>query len=781
MPSVDQGLLEAMPGKQIKLPYDEWMTAFMTTAEVQAEGKAYDGLFDGVPTDKKESDMYEPLVAAVNGAGILGDFVLVNTTGIRTGKTSRHCGMYPKTCSLAVTEKRTVWVAIEAFIVCKPDDCVSDPYDVGMYDRAPYTDEGRETLSQIATYASEAFEIQHLTHHFGVVILGSSARLGRWDRAGIVFSSKFDYKKEPAKLAQFFWCMAHMTPEARGHDPSATRILPGSADYDILQPWKEGKVPLDENDYVGKRFAKTIAAPYAWYRLTVIDRQRGEKDFLIGQPIICHWGVVGRATRAYIALSVSEPGMPLVFLKDCWRIVEDCYEREGDILSYLNEKGVKNVPTVVCHGDVEGHRTVSQTLVERAEDAVEPYLDCRMQTHQHYRYVVREVGMPLEEFPTGEVLVSAITDAIIAHEQAYTIAKVLHRDVSHGNILIVPNSDRGIKRGYQGLLTDWELSTRLERYYAERPRTFQAGTWPFMSVRCLSLDGIGSHVQVADELESFLLVIIYCAVLHLRNTCRNADEFIEEFFGHGLPLYHVGQYTCSRYKSDTLTSGELIAMNCTPLVFLTGPPAATSGPRPRATSSTSASAPLPSTATKAEEKHPINDVIATLLLWFSARYEVLKPEPKPRQLPDAFEAYLKRYSTPAAPAATGLWQRLSSALAGLMPDLEELARARELAAQLKRREEFKRVAQNVESHASVIKLLTESLTRSWPSQDRKHSDQGGSSSKSPAIESTGGQAGSAPRPRSQEKAGEKRAASDDCPEAQENTASKRRRVAESSA
>ncbi|OSD00262.1 hypothetical protein PYCCODRAFT_1469592 [Trametes coccinea BRFM310] len=770
MPSVDQGLLEVMPCKQIELSYDEWMAAFMTTAEVQADGKAYDGLFDGVPTDTKESDMYEPLVAAVNGAGILGDFVLVNTIGIRTGKMSRHCGMYPKTCSLAVTEKRTVWVAIEAFIVCKPDKSASDPYEVGMYDRAPYTDEGRETLSQIATYASEAFEIQHLTHHFGVVILGSSARLGRWDRAGIVFSSKFDYKKEPAKLARFFWSMAHMTPEARGHDLSATRILPGSADYDILQPWKEGKVPLDENDYVGKRFARTIAAPYAWYRLTVTDRQRGEKDFLIGQPIICHWGVVGRATRAYIALSVSEPGMPLVFLKDCWRIVEDCYEREGDILSYLNEKGVKNVPTVVCHGDVKGHRTVSQTLVERAEDAVEPDLDRRMKTHQHYRYVVREVGMPLEEFPTGEVLVSVITDAIIAHEQAYNIAKVLHRDVSTGNILIVPNSDRGIKRGYQGLLTDWELSTRLERYYAERPRTYEMGTWPFMSVRSLSHNGIGSHIQVADELESFLLVMISCAVRHLRSTCDDVDAFIYDYFRFAVPfkLGDTIHHTCSPLKRMSMMFGELKTSTNSPIVFLTGPsdpPSSESSPQ----SSIEPSEVIPGSD---EEPHIINHVFEKILGWFRARYEVLEPESESESESEEEEENPEGGEIPR-PRQKSLkaWLR---ALRGSKEDrrAERLARQRH-------RERRKRQAQKVESHTNMIKLLAASLTLPWPSQDRKvPSILTGFVPKAHQTETTPDHLHSTSKSQGQEKALDKRPATDEHPGSQEHPTNKRPRIAE---
>ncbi|KAI9062398.1 hypothetical protein FKP32DRAFT_1604264 [Trametes sanguinea] len=802
MSDIDEELLQAMPHKLIQLRYDDWVSAFMSTNDGKVDGGTYDRLFEGVPAEDDEADMYGPLVAAVNGAQILGDFVLVNTTNTRRGKTSHHCGMYPKGGSPAVSEKLTDWSSIELFVVCKHDDSDSDPYEEGMYSGAPYIDKGKVTLSEIATYGSQAFRSQHLTHHFGVVLLGNSARLGRWDRAGIVFSSKFDYKREPEKLVRFFQYVAHATPEARGHDSTATRILPGSPDYEILQAWRENKIPLAENDYVAKRFAQTIAVKWPWYRLTVTDSKRGKMEFLVGQPIIAQWGTVGRGTRGHIALNVSEPGTPFAFLKDCWRGVDDTFEREGDVLSYLNEKGVSNVPTLVCHGDVEGHRTVSQTLWDTAIGKDE--FECCMNTYHHYRFVVQEVGMSLEDFPTGEVLVSVIADAVIAHEQAYNVAKVLHGDISPGNILIVPNSDRGHKRGYQGLLTDWELSRQLEKYHTEPVSGNHTGTWPFKSVRTLSYPGFRTHIQIADELESFLLVMIYCAVSHLRSTCTDANAFNDEFFRRGERLSNT-DYSCSWLKQVTLTLGELTTPareliiflrepsipssdDCAPLsssnVIPEGAPSIPTSATPRTDPSTTAT----EATSEEDELHPINFLIADILCCCTARYALLEPTREP-SLDSLYWEALREIDPRPPGKPLSQWLLDLRKNRGTKPrdpramQLAEERLAREKLAIQKRQEELQPYAEKVESHAGILDFLNKALvTWKWPSQDRVPPDQGDNSSKAPNPEAPPDLPHSPSKSRELEKAVDKRTATTDSdPEAEERPASKRRRIADSSA
>ena len=75
----------------------------------------------------------------------------------------------------------------------------------------------------------------------------------------------------------------------------------------------------------------------------------GIRRLVISRPVVYPYFLTGRATRAYWAVE-SGTGK-VVFLKDTWRYYRS-REGEGDVLKSLNDKGVQNVPVLVCHGDV---------------------------------------------------------------------------------------------------------------------------------------------------------------------------------------------------------------------------------------------------------------------------------------------------------------------------------------------------------------------------------------------------------------------------------------------
>ncbi|KAL7277796.1 hypothetical protein ACG7TL_008739 [Trametes sanguinea] len=781
-------LRETMLNKLLCLPYDAWMQAFLPPQENDADvdDNAFEGLFDGVPLGESEPKMYDPFVKAVNGAGILADFVLAKTSvkpalddkdGLKVDG-----GMYPKDCP-AVTDERTDWASVEVFIECKPNHNY-DPYDDSTKTGFPFAEDRRNALGQISTYASRVFEYQQLTHHFGVVLLGTWARLGRWDRSGVVFSSVFDYKQEPAKLVRFFYRVAHASAEARGHDPTATRVVKGSEDYKILQGWAAkaqayAEDPsLAQKDYVGKQFVDSLNKARAWWRLRVADDKHGVKDFLVGKPTFAAPGVVGRGTRGYIALSISDPGTPFVYLKDCWRVVHDRSELEGDILSNLNAKGVQNIPTALYHADVADQRTVSQdfctcaksgcaaeVVVETgvqpthggndiqntddnhgesvdgssadrgtepkeqgvdgagqrvtagAKDQQKPKKEvCRLKTHRHYRLVVREVGLPLKEFPCGRVLVWCIRDAIIAHQDAYEKAKIMHRDISVGNILIIPPTGKDGKTTYQGVLADWELSKRLDDYEKDARHPDRTGTWQFMSVNIQ--DNPETQVEIADELESFLHVMIYCAIRYLPHTCENVGDFMYRYFDDGLRRGEA-EYTCGASKRLVMKTGELTTLTDEQIIFLRRPRDSNAGPP------------------TAKDQHPINRLLTQLLKYFSARYVLAKRHALNSE-PDVFDMYLDE-------------DELEGEFGGSQSQVSEPP-TRLLEARYKL----------MQTHPRILKMLSmasERVASVWPGPEDRLPDQ---------LQPTY-------KPDMLEKTRDKRAAPDDTPE--EQPASKRQRSA----
>uniref|UniRef100_A0A0W0FRP8 Protein kinase domain-containing protein n=1 Tax=Moniliophthora roreri TaxID=221103 RepID=A0A0W0FRP8_MONRR len=133
--------------------------------------------------------------------------------------------------------------------------------------------------------------------------------------------------------------------------------------------------------------------------------------------------------------------------------------------------------------------------------------DAVLRNHQHYFIVFAQVGTPLKDFKNSFELVQATSHAIEAHKGAYEQAKILHRDISVGNILITDEGD--------GLLIDWEFSKPLDSSKARL--TERTGTWQFMSGNLLSHEpGEANHV-LADDLESFYHVLCWVTLMHGRH------------------------------------------------------------------------------------------------------------------------------------------------------------------------------------------------------------------------------------------------------------------------
>ncbi|EPQ50669.1 hypothetical protein GLOTRDRAFT_19298, partial [Gloeophyllum trabeum ATCC 11539] len=90
------------------------------------------------------------------------------------------------------------------------------------------------------------------------------------------------------------------------------------------------------------------------------------------------------------------------------------------------------------------------------------------------------------------------------HAKAFSEARILHRDVSAGNILIV-RTTKDEKVVTSGLLNDWDLSKDID--IKEVRQADRTGTWQFMSARLLAHRSKIHEVQ--DDLESFLHVLLY--------------------------------------------------------------------------------------------------------------------------------------------------------------------------------------------------------------------------------------------------------------------------------
>ncbi|TBU56121.1 hypothetical protein BD310DRAFT_824435 [Dichomitus squalens] len=477
----------------------------------------------------------------------------------------------------------------------------ADPF-AGAEKKNENTEAGRERkrrLEQMSEAAERLFSAQHRVFLFMIVIFGRKFRLIRWDRAGMIATPPTDYYEQPGILCDYLRRLSLFDDASLGFDPTATRVLSRDPDFlrmDVAatlnnQDLDHFECHAEEGEvggphvfrYVRSMFRDSLSSDWPRYRLQVPDGD-SMRDYLVGKPVVHGSNVFGRGMRGYVAFDCRTSCF--VWLKDVWRPPEMVAEREGDVLRELNEAGIENVPTLVCHGDVGDQATVTDLWWSRghatsptspdyssssasssassssssssrspasstgrkrkrasrlrSDDGVSRFKSrqapCPLRCHTHYRVIVKEIALPLKNFQRGKQLTSIVLDCLRAHHQAATNPATmrLHRDISGENILIYPRvrqdkDGRGHSIVWTGLLIDWELSKH--RDSEDVPKSLaggRLGTREFMSV---NLSGnLRDPVKISDELESFFHVLVYYSVRYLRSNCNSPKPWLDNYF-----------------------------------------------------------------------------------------------------------------------------------------------------------------------------------------------------------------------------------------------------------
>ncbi|EPS97528.1 hypothetical protein FOMPIDRAFT_1128313, partial [Fomitopsis schrenkii] len=220
----------------------------------------------------------------------------------------------------------------------------------------------------------------------------------------------------------------------------------------------------------------------------------------------------GSGTKGFVAYDVAEDR--LVFLKDCWRPEAETYHPEGEVYLHLHSKKVKFIASPVGAGDVvDACGGIHTTRAHR-------FLQVGTPRWQHYRLILEEVAMPLEEYTDSYDLIDILDDAIRAHRDAWA-ADVLHRDVSAFNIMIYWYKDKNGKLKRKGLLLDWGLCKFARDLMKPAVQKNRSGTWQFICAVLLVFPGKFSH-EVWHDLESFIHVFHWCCMrFHNTNFSNN--------------------------------------------------------------------------------------------------------------------------------------------------------------------------------------------------------------------------------------------------------------------
>ncbi|KAI0763074.1 hypothetical protein BD413DRAFT_616528 [Trametes elegans] len=490
------------------------------------------------------------------------------------------------------------------------DKAANDPFD-DLLERIDTEVEPRMRVrARLIAYAELVFKYQHHTALYILLIIGRSFRVIRYDRSGMVTTPRIDYVEKPELLIEFLWRISHASDETLGIDPTAIRLAPGTSESKLMLtmakevatdlPYEcitvtEAQTKAPVFTYVREMFRKSLQSSWPWWKLQVPQPDGTDREFLVGKPYHIDKGMAGRGTLGYVALMPEE-------------------KKFGDTLQELKEKGVMNIPTFICHGDIPGQTTQTPDVWQEIQakkdkkaassanspgftpgragsdsptpaptgtsrkrvlaedngtpkDTPHPDYDEHLEQaaaqrplrrHVHYRLVVEEVGLYLKHFVSGYHLLNIIYDCLGAPEAAGRLANVLHRDISGGNILIHPRFETDDSTSTTfillgGLLIDWEMAKKIvpgNRRQARQPE--RTGTWQYMSVALLTEPG--KIVEIPDELESFFHVLLHYAVRYLVSNQEDQEiaEYVEGFF----EAYKIigRRYRCGNLKYATMTT-----------------------------------------------------------------------------------------------------------------------------------------------------------------------------------------------------------------------------------
>ncbi|KAI0683687.1 hypothetical protein BC835DRAFT_1423088 [Cytidiella melzeri] len=447
-------------------------------------------------------------------------------------------------------------------ITKKQDSDTSEKADTRFPFEKP-SPEARSIRGQLTLYASEMFAHQQRTHLFQLLVCGNTARFLFWDRAGAITSDTFKYTTQAGAklLAEFFWRFNHMTDEARGVDLTAR----GANDEE------KGAFSKKIREFIGNvqdenhrqrnipNAEHTLEESYPVYTMMVKD-EKSEMELLVQRPFFKATSAIGRGTRGYVA--VDKQTKEVLFLKDTWRVNHPLMKTESEVYRILEVYRVPHVPRIICGGDVKDSNGKTQVTISVAwaESQKLRVAYAKLRNHAHHR-IVQRLAYPIESADNSEEYVTAFRDVLIVIEKASaTEHKILHRDISIGNVMLGDTEDGGV-----GLLSDWDHACVVdpEKKHEYKNQKFRTGTWAFMSIGMLQ-NPLKAH-EILDDCESIFWTMLYGALHRFKHNGPRFDMSIFTETRHQENADGTASRVGGIAKKHALTIMDTLAFVSTPL------------------------------------------------------------------------------------------------------------------------------------------------------------------------------------------------------------------------
>ena len=384
----------------------------------------------------------------------------------------------------------------------------------------------RQQFLRLCDHAQKVFKSQptrQFLHCF--YIHGSTAELWVFDRSGPYGCEAFDIHKNPGRFTAAMAGYTEMSDEELGINTFIKKD--GQSQYIMLKGENQADV---ERIYLGDQpiaFAPDIVS-------TGTTAYRGKK---MGSN---EWEFVVKFTWRSGHGRLEEDMLRLIKERKVWGVVQLFGHRDLDSIDNLREGldfgSPRMFPSKVSKlsdeiqspagtgnpaTEDDGQGVVDKYTVEAKPAGADSKKDSPFVNRTFFCIVVQPPGRAIDEFKSIPEFLGAFTDIIKGLRSLYQDGRILHQDVSKGNLMITDVREEGDPRGF---LIDLEAAKLLDDPNAKDEIT---GTKLFMSIGVLKAR---PHTYRHD-LESLFYCLLWIASTYRREGLPKDSPFYRWVLG----------------------------------------------------------------------------------------------------------------------------------------------------------------------------------------------------------------------------------------------------------
>ncbi|KAF8512014.1 hypothetical protein BU17DRAFT_96662 [Hysterangium stoloniferum] len=345
-----------------------------------------------------------------------------------------------------------------------------------------------EPYLQSASYALEMFSHGNLRNHvLGAVVTDFSIEILYYDRSVTVKSTPFYFVENPRRFVALLVAYAGLSDRQRGLETKITPkfLTPG------IRGNREARQPLID-----------------FFAGQILEIPGFKIKFKLQETIFRQHALIGRGTCVLRAVpSKPLPGQnnlvhKVVIVKLGW-------------LSVSRAPEAKIIDSAIRAASTSAHQWVKKHLPEVLHSHVYPpdkdgphvklieHLNDPKYDKRELRLIVQGELFPITRLTKAEDVKRVFLDILECHEWLYTEAKILHRDISLGNLMY-----RTVNGQHCGVLNDFDLASYVVPGHMEPTSNQRTGTKPFMAIDLLRQSPPPRHLYRHD-LESFFYVLLF--------------------------------------------------------------------------------------------------------------------------------------------------------------------------------------------------------------------------------------------------------------------------------